>query len=328
MKKSFVLFLSLNLFMPRICQATAPAYKSILGAINKNDFAAVEDFIDKQGVAVDVQDKQWWTPLHHAAGKGLKAMAEFLLSKGADCNKQDKGGRTPLHYALYYNNTAIAKLLINQPNIDVTIESGGIVALDDARDEEMWQLLLDKMTNTDVNKQDGAGKTLLHRAASLGKTGLIPLLLQKGALINQQDRTGNTPLHCAAQEGYLESVKALLKAGAQVDIKNIAKRTPLHLAAISSKPNNDKIIFFLKTKGADVNVLDNSGESPLSDASTGGAIKVLRSLNAKMPNEIKIEKSQQAEEKTSLLDSLKTSLEVLKTKLAALAVDLQDLATK
>ena len=77
---------------------------------------------------------------------------------------------------------------------------------------------------------DTAGKTVLHRAAQVGNTPAVALLLKQGAKIDAVTQWKETPLHMAARNGKLDSVKALVEAGAQVSKETIGGDTALSLA--------------------------------------------------------------------------------------------------
>lgn len=66
---------------------------------------------------------------------------------------------------------------------------------------------LDKATDT-------AGKTTLHRAAQVGSTAAVQVLLDAGVNIDSKTKWDETPLHMAVRNGRLNVVKQLVAAGA------------------------------------------------------------------------------------------------------------------
>ncbi|HEY3837661.1 MAG TPA: ankyrin repeat domain-containing protein [Bryobacteraceae bacterium] len=112
------------------------------------------------------------------------------------------------------------------------------------------------------------GRTLLHDAAAHGNLRMVELLLRLGADPNVGMTGGHTPLYCVANEcqaaGGGDIVRALVRAGAQVNSSSGAKAcTPLHLAA---RRGNTEIAEALIDCGADMNLRDKSGDTPLRRA--------------------------------------------------------------
>jgi len=141
------------------------------------------------------------------------------------------------------------------------------------------KLLLDNGAAVDGLQQPGL--TALHFAAGSGHKAVVDLLLAKGAKPGGQTGGGVTALHLAARKGYESVAKALLAAGAPVNAKTTAAetrdypsaalpyrlttagQTPLHLAAAAGYAG---LVESLLAKGAEVNLADEAGRTPLSYA--------------------------------------------------------------
>lgn len=145
---------------------------------------------------------------------------------------------------------------------------------------EIVQLLIEK--GAEINTKDASGATALHiascaddgtdsdapkQAASPFTSGsLTSLLLQAGALPDAVTVDDWTPLHLACQQGNEASVAALLEYGASVYKKNCNGATPLLIACDAQINDADKlqrICKLLIDHGANVNVQDREGNSPL-----------------------------------------------------------------
>ena len=63
------------------------------------------------------------------------------------------------------------------------------------------------------------GRTPLHLAAYSGDTGMLQLLLARGAQLEAQRLDGQTPLFEAAEGSSVEAVRALLLAGANAGMR-------------------------------------------------------------------------------------------------------------
>jgi hypothetical protein len=136
-------------------------------------------------------------------------MVASLLAEGADANVEGYLRRAPL--------AAIAS-------------SGGV--RDDKASVEVAGLLLAHGARVDAKDDDGI--TALYLAVESGKTGLVRLLLEKGADPGVQMargmEKGRTPLHVAAGKGNVEIVKALLEFKAPANVVDHEGATPLLLA--------------------------------------------------------------------------------------------------
>lgn len=95
---------------------------------------------------------------------------------------------------------------------------------------------------------------------ALGKGGK-PILVP-GQSIDAIDSKGNAALHRAVDNDDLVAVRYLLAQGAKVDIRNDQYKTPLHLAVVNWGFNIE-LVNALITGGAQINVIDASGDSPL-----------------------------------------------------------------
>jgi truncated hemoglobin YjbI len=112
------------------------------------------------------------------------------------------------------------------------------------------------------------GRTLLHDASAHGNLRMVELLLRLGADPNMGAQGGHTPLYCVANEcqvaGGGSIVRALVRAGAPVNTQSGAKRcTALHMAA---RRGNMEVAEALLDCGADMNLRDTSGDTPLQRA--------------------------------------------------------------
>jgi ankyrin repeat protein len=68
------------------------------------------------------------------------------------------------------------------------------------------------------SKSLGEGdQTLLHQAASAGKTDLIDSFVKSGADVNKKDGNGASPLACALKAGHTSAAAQLIGLGASID---------------------------------------------------------------------------------------------------------------
>jgi ankyrin repeat protein len=95
--------------------------------------------------------------------------------------------------------------------------------------EDLVRAFLDKYPGG-ANLRNQFGGTALTYAALRGETGIVELLIEKGAAPDLPDNNGDTPLMCAAIKGHREIVLRLLEKGAAFDKTNHEGKTALILA--------------------------------------------------------------------------------------------------
>lgn len=79
-------------------------------------------------------------------------------------------------------------------------------------------------------------------------------------------------LHLAVEEGNLNTIKFLIEKGADINVKDNQGKTPLHLAAERESPY---IIKYLVKKGANINAQDENGYTALHYASNTDVMRFL-----------------------------------------------------
>jgi ankyrin len=90
-----------------------------------------------------------------------------------------------------------------------------------------------------------------------------------------------TPLHFACSRGKLDVAQLLLDHGAQVNVKNHKGETPLHLASRGDHDSLDEgvcVVELLLERGTDVNIRDKSEWTPLHSASNNGKYDIAQVL--------------------------------------------------
>ncbi len=207
----------------------------------------------------------------HAAAVSTIDLLQALIAAGGDCDRANARGASPLHFAA-------AQKDIGGPG------PGAITLL--------------TQCGADPNRQDERGATPLHAVFRTVDTSLNPklhalsplnggerydvmeALLEAGADPKIRDRNGDTPLMLAIKEKpfrQLAQVRMLLRYDAEPDIRDAEGHTALTQTV--SQPSIDKSCYFqsqetvdlmgaLLGAGADPNLCDSAGNTPLIHATT------------------------------------------------------------
>jgi uncharacterized protein len=142
-----------------------------------------------------------------------------LLERGVDPNARDERGHVALVLAMQVGSPTAAEALLRHPRLDVEqANSAGETALMMAalHGREDWVRRLIEQ-GAQVNR---SGWTPLHYAASGPATGLVALLLDRGAEIEAASPNGTTPLMMAAGYGSEDAATLLLQRGADLSRRN------------------------------------------------------------------------------------------------------------
>lgn len=119
----------------------------------------------------------------------------------------------------------------------------------------------------DINETNSFGETSLMMAASLGHVELVKFLLERGANVHAADGSGDTALHRVGNEDNPgELVDTLVAAGAEVDVLNNTDETPLFWAACRG---NCQVVERLLVHGANVHARALFDETPMHQIGNG-----------------------------------------------------------
>ena len=175
--------------------------------------------------------------LHAAAAKGDTAEIGRLLKSGTAVDARDNYARTPLHVAIYRSQGPAALALIKggaDPNTLEAQQYDIVTIASVANDVPMLKLALangGKATNI-TSPYVG---TALIAAAHLGHDEIVRMLIAAKAPLDHVNNLGWTALIESIVLGdggkrHTASLQALVKAGANVNLADRSGRTPLTLA--------------------------------------------------------------------------------------------------
>jgi ankyrin repeat protein len=172
-----------------------------------------------------------------AAAQNDTARIRTALAAGAAIETRDADGRTPLMAAAYRNHVNAARLLI---------ESGA-----------------------NVNAQDKILNSPFLYAGAEGFTDIVKMCMKAGADYTVFNRYGGSALIPACEHAHVEVVAALLSDKSfPVDHINRLGWTGLLEAVIlgNGSARHQQVVKMLIDAGADVNIADKDGVTPLAHA--------------------------------------------------------------
>ena len=181
-----------------------------------------------------------------AAEHGDIATVRRILGDGADINVQDARGRTPVLAATHANQVETVQALIQ--------------------------------AGADVNIRDNLKDNVLLYAGAEGLLDILRLATAAGADTKVTNRFGGTALIPAAERGHVAIVEELL-THSDVDVNHVNNLgwTALLEAIVLSDggPKHQQIVQMLIDHGADINIADNEGVTPLQHAQRRGYAAIM-----------------------------------------------------
>ncbi|XP_062216803.1 uncharacterized protein LOC133916922 [Phragmites australis] len=151
-----------------------PHLRSLAGAAQSGDVAALLAALDNHGGSIDVPVEDGDTLLHLACLYGHLPCVQLLLERGASLECKDEEGAIPLHDACAGGFTEIVQYILN------------------------FAANKDGCTVRMLNTVDSEGDTPLHHAARGEHLDVVKLLLEAGAC-PKKNSYGQTPADMADQ---------------------------------------------------------------------------------------------------------------------------------
>ncbi|AMJ59143.1 ankyrin repeat domain-containing protein [Bosea sp. PAMC 26642] len=193
------------------------------------------------------------TPAAHASsallaamGAGELAEVERLIAARADLETRDSQGRSALMLAVAGNHVAIARALL---------AAGASPNAQAANKDTPWLL-----------------------AGASGRTEIVAAMLPLKPDLSIRNRYGGNALIPACERAHVETVKLLLTSGIDVNhVNDLGWSCLLEIVLLGDGgPRHQEVARMVLAAGADANLADKDGVSPLAHARKRGQTAVAR----------------------------------------------------
>lgn len=184
------------------------------------------------------------TDLHDAVMAGDLAQVERLINTGAAVDEKNTSGETALLLAVKHDRTEIAKALI--------------------------------AAGASVNAVAGNYDTPWLLAGASGRTEIIRDMIPRGPDLSIRNRYGGNALIPACERGHVETIKVLLATAIDVDhVNNLGWTCLLEIVILGNGgPRHVEAARLVLDAGANPNIADKDGVSPLAHARSNGQAEI------------------------------------------------------
>ncbi|GJC80518.1 putative ankyrin repeat protein RF_0381 [Colletotrichum liriopes] len=259
-------------------------YTPLICAIRANQIEAVE-FLIKSGADRSAKDSfsgKKKPPLFHAAECGLVPIAELLIDNGADVKERSWSGQPFFIEVANSDRLEIVKLFLTRGcDANTAAISGRTIFIHAVQAGSLPHMKLLQEFGADMNARDITGQPALHMALGQNRMDIVSFLLEHGADPNVMDLTGSTMIISALHKKKYELVKMLLVRGADPNATGLMGKGILW-TMLQNKDMEDGIkvdlVRALLQRGANPNEVDNWGESIMSLVITLGNTELLRTF--------------------------------------------------
>ncbi|XP_052273391.1 E3 ubiquitin-protein ligase MIB1-like [Dreissena polymorpha] len=233
--------------------------------VNKGHIGVVKALLEI-GCHPSLQDSEGDTALHDAISKKRDDMISLLLEFHGDMTITNNNGFNALHHAALRGNPSAMRILLSKVPRQWVIDEkkdDGYTALHLAalnNHVEVAELLVhgaasDRKANLDI--QNVNLQTALHLAVERQHTQIVRLLVRERCNLNVPDKDGDTPLHEALRHHTLSQLRQLQ------DMQDVGKLLMGLGTPGADKKSSASIACFLAANGADLNIKNKKGQTPL-----------------------------------------------------------------
>jgi len=210
---------------------------ALAGSIALAALLALPVFNDQAQVPPSLEEVASYTGLFAAAARGDAAEITRLIATGADVTARDGHQRTPLHVAAHGGHQDAVRALVKGGADPKALDARryDIITIAAVRDDEAMVRLAISLGSDPKAMTSPYDGTALIAAAHLGHDGVVRALIENGAPLDHVNNLKWTALIESIVLGdggrrHTACLKALLDAGADPNLADGQGATPLALA--------------------------------------------------------------------------------------------------
>ena len=191
------------------------------------------------------------TPLHKASATGDAVRVAELIGQRAAIDVKDEQGQTPLLLAIAGNHLEAARALI---------EAGADINAVASNKDTPWML-----------------------AGALGRADMLRLMIPKRPDFTLRNRYGGNALIPACERAHIDAIKVLLTTKIDVDhVNNLGWTCLLEIVILGDGGSrHQEAARLVLDAGANPNIADRDGVTPLTHAMKRGQTEIARLIAAK-----------------------------------------------
>ncbi|GMI05285.1 hypothetical protein TrRE_jg11774 [Triparma retinervis] len=233
------------------------------------DCARITSMLKEAGYDLDARCDAGWSPLDTYATLGMPETVNVLLEGGAKVDGADREhGRTALMRAAINGNFVVAELMVEKgADVRRRAEGGTMEALGYAVRNEVIRMVSEGRQGAEEEGGEGGDidfMELLEREAGDDYGGVGEE--QCGADRDKNDKDTVVDLGCEPGKEYMRIAELLLKEGADVNVQDKNGRTPVMIAAMAG--HKELVRMMVETGKVDLGIVDKDGFGSITYART------------------------------------------------------------
>ncbi|XP_067670056.1 serine/threonine-protein phosphatase 6 regulatory ankyrin repeat subunit A-like [Haliotis asinina] len=242
----------------------------------RGNVAMVKNILAKHIFGINSRGRKGRTPLMVAAQYGKKELFNLLLCEGANMFHTDDDGNNILHVSCIGGHLHMVVYVLSGFIFDINSrgKSGRTPAMLAAQEGHKHVFNLIVSRNCNLQLGDSCGNNFIHIACIGGSVEMVNYLLRDNtAAIESRGRDGRTPIMSAAAHGQTDVVKLLMSKGSDVTLLDDYGESILHIACSGGRV--DMLTFILSLGHFDINSRGRFGRTPVMVAAERGHRQVL-----------------------------------------------------